>query len=83
MGSLPSTTKRNPNAKAKAITQRSGWITIPIDASVSTPKPIANKIESETLGEVHSRQASASIAQPSEPVRTHVPPIPYLGCLKI
>ncbi|XP_076927147.1 uncharacterized protein LOC143590598 [Bidens hawaiensis] len=81
-GSLPSNTERNPNAEAKAITLRSGRTTIPVDASVSTPKPIAYEIETETPGEVHSRLDPTSTAQPSEPVRTYVPPIPYPGRLK-
>ncbi|XP_076956499.1 uncharacterized protein LOC143631710 [Bidens hawaiensis] len=81
-GSLPSNTERNPNAEAKAITLRSGRTTIPVDASVSTPKLIADEIETETPGEVHSRLDPASTAQPSEPVRTYAPPIPYLGRLK-
>ncbi|XP_076926597.1 uncharacterized protein LOC143589840 [Bidens hawaiensis] len=81
-GSLPSNTERNPNVEAKAITLRSGRTTIPVDASVSTPKPIVDEIETETPGEVHSRLDPASTAQASEPVRTYVPPIPYPGCLK-
>ncbi|XP_076955622.1 uncharacterized protein LOC143630513 [Bidens hawaiensis] len=81
-GSLPSNTERNPNVEAKAITLRSGRTTIPVDASVSTPKPITDEIETETPSEVHSRLDPASTAQPSEPVRTYVPPIPYPGRLK-
>ncbi|XP_076910050.1 uncharacterized protein LOC143567538 [Bidens hawaiensis] len=81
-GSLPSNTEINPNAEAKAITLRSGRSTIPVDASVSTPKPIADEIETETPGEVHLRLTPESTAQTSEPVRTYVPPIPYLGRLK-
>ncbi|XP_076942775.1 uncharacterized protein LOC143612751 [Bidens hawaiensis] len=80
--SLPSNTEINPNAEAKAITLRSGRSTIPVDASVSTPKPIANKIETETPGEVHPRVTPESTAQTSKPVRTYVPPIPYPGHLK-
>ncbi|XP_076895148.1 uncharacterized protein LOC143547659 [Bidens hawaiensis] len=67
-GSLPSNIERNPNAEAKAITLRSGRSTIPVDASVSTPKPIVDEIETETPGEVHPR--------------TYGLPIPYPGCLK-
>ncbi|XP_076958661.1 uncharacterized protein LOC143634472 [Bidens hawaiensis] len=81
-GSLPINTEINPNAEAKAITLRSGRSTIPIDASVSTPKPIADEIETETPSEVHPRVTPESTAQTSEPVRTYVPPIPYPGRLK-
>ncbi|XP_076884611.1 uncharacterized protein LOC143533852 [Bidens hawaiensis] len=68
--------------QAKAITLRSGRSTIPVDASVSTPKPIADEIETETPGEVQPRLIPESTAQTSEPVRTYVPPIPYPGRLK-
>ncbi|XP_076949118.1 uncharacterized protein LOC143621644 [Bidens hawaiensis] len=51
-GSLPSNTEINPNVEAKAITLRSGRSTIPVDASVSTPKLIADEIETETPGEL-------------------------------
>ncbi|XP_076951088.1 uncharacterized protein LOC143624260 [Bidens hawaiensis] len=81
-GSLPSNTDRNPNDKAKAIVLRSGRTIIHVDASVSTPKLVAYEIGTETPGEVHSRLAPASTAQPNEPVRTHFPPIPYPGRLK-
>ncbi|XP_076896197.1 uncharacterized protein LOC143549082 [Bidens hawaiensis] len=81
-GSLPSNTEINPNVEAKAITLRSGRPTIPVDASVSTPKPIADEIETETPGEVHPRVTPESTAQTSELVRTYVPPIPYPGRLK-
>ncbi|XP_076958958.1 uncharacterized protein LOC143634874 [Bidens hawaiensis] len=81
-GSLRCNTERNPNAEAKSITLRSGRTTIPVDASVSTPKPIADEIKTGTPGEVHSRLDPASTAQISEPVRTYVPPIPYPGRLK-
>ncbi|XP_076913756.1 uncharacterized protein LOC143572485 [Bidens hawaiensis] len=81
-GSLPSNTEINPNAEAKAITLRSGRSTIPIDASVSTPKPIADEIETETPGKVHPRVTPESTAQTSEPVRTYVSPIPYPCRLK-
>ncbi|XP_076881117.1 uncharacterized protein LOC143529156 [Bidens hawaiensis] len=81
-GSLPSNTEINPNAEAKVITLRSGRSTIPVDASVSTPKPIADEIETETPGEVQPRLIPKSTAQTSEPVRTYVPSIPYPGRLK-
>ncbi|XP_076885035.1 uncharacterized protein LOC143534423 [Bidens hawaiensis] len=81
-GSLPSNTEINPNAEAKAITLRSGRSTVPVDASVSTPKPIADEIETETLGEVHPRLTPETTTQTREPVRTYVPPIPYPGHLK-
>ncbi|XP_076930904.1 uncharacterized protein LOC143595872 [Bidens hawaiensis] len=81
-GSLPSNTGINPNAEAKAITLRSGRSTILVDASVSTPKTIADEIETETPSEVHPRVTLESTAQTSEPVRTYVPPIPYPGRLK-
>ncbi|XP_076889030.1 uncharacterized protein LOC143539663 [Bidens hawaiensis] len=81
-GRLPSNTEINPNAKAKAITLRSGRSTIPIDASVSTPKPTADEIETENPGEVRPRVTPESTAQTSKPVRTYVPPIPYPGRLK-
>ncbi|XP_076944609.1 uncharacterized protein LOC143615351 [Bidens hawaiensis] len=81
-GSLPSNTEINPNAEAKAITLRSGRSTIPVDASVSTPKPIVDEIETEAPGEVHPRVTPESTAQTIEPVRTYVPPIPYPGHLK-
>ncbi|XP_076958364.1 uncharacterized protein LOC143634070 [Bidens hawaiensis] len=81
-GSLPSNTETNPRAEAKAITLRSGRSTIPVDASVSTPKPIADEIETETPSEVQPRLIPESTTQTSEPVRTYVPPIPYPGRLK-
>ncbi|XP_076929792.1 uncharacterized protein LOC143594348 [Bidens hawaiensis] len=68
--------------QAKAITLRSGRSTIPVDPLVSTPKPIADEIETETPGEVHPRVTPESTAQTNEPVRTYVPPIPYPGRLK-
>ncbi|XP_076916387.1 uncharacterized protein LOC143576078 [Bidens hawaiensis] len=80
--SLPSNTERNPNAETKAITLRSGRNTIPVDASVSTPKSIADQIKTETHSEMHSRLDPTSTAQPSEPVRTYIYPIPYPGRLK-
>ncbi|XP_076948303.1 uncharacterized protein LOC143620500 [Bidens hawaiensis] len=82
VGSLPSNTEIYPNAEAKAITLRSVRSTILVNASVSTPKPIADEIETKTPGEVHPRVTPESTAQTSEPVRTYVPPIPYPGRLK-